>query len=43
MNKTLTPLLKTNFSWLETLLMGQKGILHSKGLKNVIVLTEPIF
>ena len=39
-NKNPTPLLKTNFG---TLLFGLKRFLHSKGPKNVIVLTDPIF
>ena len=37
-NKNWTPLLKTNFSWLETLFLGPKRFLHSKGPKNVICL-----
>ena len=37
-NKKQTPLLKTNFSWLETLSLGPKRFLHSKGPKNGICL-----
>ena len=37
-NKKRTPLLKTNFSWLETLSLGPKRFLHSKGPKNAICL-----
>ena len=35
-NKNQTSLLKTNFSWLETLSFGLKRLLHSKGPKNAI-------
>ena len=37
-NKNRTPLLKTNFSWPETLSLGPKRYLHSKGPKNSICL-----
>ena len=37
-NKIRTALLKTNFSWLETLSLGLKRFLHSKGPKNAICL-----
>ena len=37
-NKNLTPLLKTNFSWLETLSLGPKRFHHSEGPKNAICL-----
>jgi len=37
-NKNLTPLLKHNFSWLETLLLGLKRYLHSKGPQNGLCL-----
>ena len=36
--KNQTPLLKTNFSCLETLSLGPKRFLHSKGPKNAICL-----
>ena len=36
--KNPTPLLKTNFLWIETLLLGPKRFLHSKGPKNAICL-----
>ena len=42
-NKNPTPLLKTNFSWLETLLLGPKRFLHSKGPKKAILLMDTIF
>ena len=37
-NKKRTALLKTNFWWQETLLLGPKPYLHSKGPKNAICL-----
>ncbi len=37
-NKKWTPLLKTNFSWLETLSLGPKRFLHSKGPKHAFCL-----
>ena len=37
-NENLTPFLKTNFSRQETLSLGLKRFLHSKGPKNVICL-----
>ena len=37
-NKNRTRLLKTSFSWIETLSLGPKRFLHSKGPKNVICL-----
>ena len=37
-NKNRTPLLKTNFLWLETLHLGPKRFLYSKGPKNSICL-----
>ena len=37
-NRNWTPLLKTNFSWLETLSLGPKKFLYAKGPKNAICL-----
>ena len=39
-NKNLTPLLKTNFSRLETLFLGPERFLHSEGPKNAILLMD---
>ena len=37
-NKNQTSLMKTNFSWLKTFVLGPKRFLHSKGPKNAICL-----